>query len=85
MAEGVLLYSARTVRHLSDVSADFTRGRGPLQTTLAGVPKCLWVVARGLWMIPRVYRNFARCTRGEYNSLRSNDTTTSCPSIMSQM
>ena len=40
--------------HLSDVSRDFTRQSGPRQTTLAGAPQCLWMVARGLWMIPGV-------------------------------
>ena len=60
---GVLFHGARTMRHLSDVSGDFTQCRGPPRTTLAGVPKCLWMVARGLWMIPRVHPNFARCVQ----------------------
>ena len=51
---GVLSDGARTVRPLSGVSGDFTQWRGPQQTTLAGVPKCLWMVAKGLWVISGV-------------------------------
>ena len=31
-----------------------TQWRGPQQTTLAGVPKCLWMVTKGLWVISGV-------------------------------
>ena len=52
-SQGVLSHGARAVRHLPDVC-------GAPQTTLAGVLKRLWMVARGLWMIPRVHRRCAR-------------------------
>ena len=42
----VLSHGARTVRAFSGVSRNFTRWRGPQQTTLAGVPKCLWMVTK---------------------------------------
>ena len=47
-------HGARTVRPLSGVSGDFTQWRGPQQTTLAGVPKCLWMVTKGLGVISGV-------------------------------
>ena len=47
---GVLSHGARTLRPLLGVSKDFTQWRGPQQTTLAGVPKCLWMVTKGLWV-----------------------------------
>ena len=51
---GVLSHGARTVRAFSGVSGDVTQWRGPQQTTLAGVPKCLWMVTKGLWVISSV-------------------------------
>ena len=54
LIEGVLSHGARTVRAFSGVSGDFTQWRGPQQTTLAGVPKCLWMVTKGLWVISGV-------------------------------
>ena len=53
-ALGVLSHGARTVRAFSGVSGDFTQWRGPQQTALAGVPKCLWMVSKGLWVISGV-------------------------------
>ena len=59
--EGVVAWCTHSAAP-SDVSGDFTRRRGPLQTTMAGVPKCLWMVARGFWMIP----GFSFCLAGGF-------------------
>ena len=54
LLKGVLSHGARTVRAFSGVSGDFTQWRGPQQTTLVGVPKCLCMVTKGLWVISSV-------------------------------